>query len=89
MAVLLDRDAELTELGRRLAAARAGSGRVIVVEGPAGIGKSTLLAAADRIARMDGAMVLRAGCSPLEQHAAWGIARQLFEPLRARAGGPG
>ena len=84
MAVLLDRDAELTELARRLAEARAGFGRVIVVEGPAGIGKSTLLAAAGRIARTDGAMVLHARCSPLEQHAAWGMARQLFEPLRAR-----
>ena len=29
-------------------------------------------------------MVLWARCSPLEQHAAWGMARQLFEPLRTR-----
>ena len=84
MGALLDRDAELAELGRRLAEARAGSGRVIVVEGPAGIGKSTLLAAAGRTARTGGATVLRARCSPLEQHAAWGMARQLFEPLRTR-----
>jgi DNA-binding NarL/FixJ family response regulator len=84
MYALLDRDVELAELGRRLAEARTGSGRVIVVEGPAGIGKSTLLAAADRTARMDGVTVLRARCSPLEQHAAWGMAHQLFEPLRSR-----
>ena len=84
MAALLDRDAELTELGRRLRSARAGSGRVIVVEGPAGIGKSTLLAAAGRMARDDGTAFLLARCSPLEQHAAWGMASQLFEPLRAR-----
>lgn len=84
MAVLLDRDTELAELGRRLAAARAGSGRVIVIDGPAGIGKSTLLAAAGRIARTDAATCLMARCSPLEQHAAWGTARQLFEPLRSR-----
>lgn len=70
MEALLDRDAELGELGRLLAAARAGSGRVIVVAGPAGIGKSTLLAAAGATARTDGAVVLRARCSPLEQHAA-------------------
>ena len=86
MHALLDRDVELAELGRRLATARAGSGRVIVVEGPAGIGKSTLLAAAARTARRDGATVLGARCSPLEQHAAWGMARQLFEPLRASPG---
>ena len=84
MGALLDRDAELAELGRRLAEARAGSGRVIVVEGPAGIGKSTLLAAAGRAARTGGATVLQARCSPLEQHAAWSMARQLFEPLRTR-----
>lgn len=84
MGALLDRDVELEELGRRLARARAGSGRVIVVAGPAGIGKSTLLTAAGRTARTDGVIVLRARCSPLEQHAAWGMARQLFEPLRTR-----
>ena len=84
MGVLLDRDAELGELARRIATARSGSGRVIVVEGPAGIGKSTLLGAAGRAARVDGAMLLWARCSPLEQHAAWGMARQLFEPLRTR-----
>lgn len=84
MGVLLDRDAELGELSRRISTARSGSGRVIVVEGPAGIGKSTLLAAAGRAARADGAIVLWARCSPLEEHAAWGMARQLFEPLRTR-----
>jgi DNA-binding NarL/FixJ family response regulator len=84
MGALLDRDVELEELGRRLAEAKAGSGRVIVVEGPAGIGKSTLLAAVGRIARTDGVIVLRARCSPLERQAAWGMARQLFEPLRTR-----
>jgi hypothetical protein len=57
---------------------------VIVVEGPAGIGKSTLLAAASQTAGTGGTMVLRARCSPLEQDAAWGMARQLFEPLRTR-----
>jgi DNA-binding NarL/FixJ family response regulator len=84
MGALLDRDVELAELGRRLAEAQAGSGRVIVVEGPAGIGKSTLLTAAGQTAQTDGATALRARCSPLEQHAAWGMARQLFEPLRTR-----
>jgi DNA-binding NarL/FixJ family response regulator len=84
MGALLDRDVELGELRRLLSAARAGSGRVIVVAGPAGIGKSTLLAAAGATARTDGAVVLRARCSPLEQHAAWGMARQLFDPLRVR-----
>ena len=59
------------------------AGRVVVVEGPAGIGKSSLLAAAARSAEAAGAVVLRARGGPLEQDAAWGIARQLFEPLRS------
>ena len=82
---LLDRDVELTELSRRLERARAGAGRVIVVEGPAGIGKSALLAAA---ADHDGVRVLRARAHPLEQDAAWAVARQLFERLRGRADWP-
>jgi predicted ATPase len=84
--LVLDRDAELGELGRRIALACSGSGRVIVVEGPAGIGKSTLLLAAGRAARADRTTVLSARCSALEQHATWGVARQLFEPLRIRSG---
>ncbi len=86
MTALLDRDVELAELSRRLAGAQAGSGRVIVVEGPAGIGKSTLLSAVGAAALADGITTLRARCSPLEQHAAWGMARQLFEPLRSQSG---
>ena len=82
---LLDRDAELAALERQLAALRAGSGRVIVVEGPAGIGKSSLLAAVAADAEAGGVAVLRARGGPLEHDAAWGIARELFAPLRASA----
>ena len=42
---LLDRDAELRALTRQVAAVRAGAGRVIVVDGAAGIGKTSLLGA--------------------------------------------
>jgi hypothetical protein len=47
--LLLDRDAELAAFERQPAAVDGG-GRVIVVEGPAGIGKSSLLAAVARTA---------------------------------------
>ncbi len=80
-ALLLQRDGELAALGRRLDQVRAGAGRVIVVEGPAGIGKSSLLAAAARLATGHGLRVLRACGGPLEQDAGWGIARQLFTPV--------
>ena len=82
---LLDRENELRALARQVTAARAGAGRVIVVDGPAGIGKSSLLGAAASGAEADGVAVLRARGGPLEQDAAWGVARQLFEPLRASA----
>lgn len=80
--VLLQRDAELATLGRQFAAVRAGAGRVIIVDGPAGIGKSTLLAAAVRAATASGMRALRAWGSPLEHDAGWGIVRQLFAPVR-------
>jgi DNA-binding CsgD family transcriptional regulator len=80
--VLLDRDAELAALGRRLATVRAGSGRLILVEGPAGIGKSSLLAAVADAAGAYDLTVLRARGGALEQDAAWGVARQLFAPVR-------
>ena len=81
---LLDRDAELGALERRLGAIRSGEGRVVVVEGPAGIGKSSLLAAVARSAGEDGMTVAGTRGGPLEQDAVWGTARDLLEPLRSR-----
>jgi hypothetical protein len=43
---LLEREGELAELGALLAQVRAGGGRVLLVERPAGIGKTRLLEAA-------------------------------------------
>jgi DNA-binding CsgD family transcriptional regulator len=80
--VLLQRDAELTALSRQLGQVCGGAGRVILVEGPAGIGKSSLLAELADSARSSGMRTLRAWASPLEQDAGWGIARQLFAPVR-------
>ncbi|HEY3652780.1 MAG TPA: AAA family ATPase, partial [Streptosporangiaceae bacterium] len=44
--VILERDAELAALAAAIAAAEAGHGTLALVEGPAGIGKTTLLRAA-------------------------------------------
>ncbi|MEA2218597.1 MAG: hypothetical protein QOJ35_1223, partial [Solirubrobacteraceae bacterium] len=65
--------------------ARAGAGRLLLVEGHAGIGKTALLDAAVGQARTSGATVLRARGSELETNFAFGIALQLFEPLLAGA----
>ncbi|MFI1995148.1 AAA family ATPase [Actinoplanes sp. NPDC020271] len=80
--LLLQRDAELAMLVHRLGQVRSGTGAVIVVEGPAGIGKSSLLAAAGTDAAAAGLRVFSAWGGPLERDAGWGIARQLFAPLR-------
>jgi DNA-binding CsgD family transcriptional regulator len=83
--VLLDRDVEIAALDRGLAAARAGAGSVLWLEGEAGAGKTRLLAALRVRAREQGAHVLAARGGPLEQGYAWGAVRQLLEPLLVAA----
>ncbi|MEZ5123931.1 MAG: AAA family ATPase [Solirubrobacterales bacterium] len=80
--VLLQRDVELAALRRQLDGVRASEGRVVVVQGPAGIGKSSLLAAVAATAVSQDVRALRAWGGPLEHDAAWGIARQLFAAVR-------
>src|SRR3954447_3569502 len=81
--MLLERDAELAAIGERL---DAGAGGLVVVEGPAGIGKTSLLAAAAERAAAHGTRVLGARAAPLEQAYGFGVVRQLFEPVRAACG---
>ena len=75
---LFERARELAELEGKLAAATAGDGSLVLVEGPAGIGKSRLLAEFRRRAR-GAATVLSARGSDLERDFAFGVVRQLFE----------
>ncbi|WP_409328981.1 BTAD domain-containing putative transcriptional regulator [Trujillonella humicola] len=84
---------ELAERDRELAAIRAalddladGRPGVLLVEGPAGIGKSRLLAEARRLAAERSIRVLAARGSPLERSFGFGAVRQLFEPELADAG---
>jgi predicted ATPase len=79
LAPLVERELELEMLERLLAAARAGSGGAVVFEGPAGIGKSSLLAAT-RTAAAAELRVLSARGSELERELPFGIVRQLLEP---------
>jgi DNA-binding CsgD family transcriptional regulator len=79
--LLLERERELRCIDAAIAAARAGTGRSVVVEGPAGIGKSAVLAAARAAAEDGTTRFLRARGAELERDFAFGVVRQLFEPL--------
>lgn len=76
---LLERGAETAALEAVLEGAAAGDGACVVVEGPAGIGKSALLAAARRSARARGMSVLAARADELEVDFPYGVVRQLLE----------
>ena len=80
---LLEREAELDRIAELLDAAREGSGALVVVTGPAGIGKTRLVRAARVEAEERGARVLAARGAELERDYAFGVARQWFErPVR-------
>ena len=75
---LLERSAELSTLDAIVEEAVDGQGRVALIEGPAGIGKTRLLA--ELRERAGGRMtVLSARCSQLERDFSFGAVRQLFE----------
>src|ERR1700722_1786502 len=81
--LLLERDRELQRVGECLQRAQQGRGGALVVEGPAGIGKTVLLAVARDAAGGEGFRVLRARGAELEREFAFGVVRQLFEPVVA------
>ncbi|HEX6388050.1 MAG TPA: AAA family ATPase, partial [Solirubrobacteraceae bacterium] len=78
-AELVERDAELAAIADAARAARDGNGASVLLEGPAGIGKSRLLHAACDLAREGGLRVLSARGGELERDFAYGIVRQLLE----------
>jgi DNA-binding CsgD family transcriptional regulator len=82
---LFDRDREVAAMDVALARARRGDASVLILRGPAGIGKSSLLAAAQRQAGRAGMTVLRARAAPVERTFPYGVVRQLFEPMFASA----
>ncbi|MGH2927815.1 MAG: AAA family ATPase, partial [Solirubrobacteraceae bacterium] len=78
---LLERQDELERLRSAIVAATAGAGSLVLLEGPAGIGKTALLATARELAGEQGLRVLIGRGRDLEQEFAFGVARQLFEPV--------
>jgi DNA-binding CsgD family transcriptional regulator len=84
--LLLERDVELERLSALLAEASAGRGAVAVIEGPAGIGKTELLAAVRRRAGGRGFRTLQARGRELEADMAFAVVGQLLEPALMSAG---
>ena len=83
---LLERHAELGRLRELVDSAARGRGAAVVLDGPAGIGKTSLVAAARRLAADRGLRSLAARGGELERDFAYGVVRQLFEaPVAAAA----
>jgi DNA-binding CsgD family transcriptional regulator len=83
---LLEREAELAMIDELVGELPGGVGRALLIEGPAGIGKSSLLWIAVEKGRAGGARTLVARASEFERDYAFGVVCQLFEPLVAGLG---
>src|SRR5262245_15715716 len=80
---LVERDLVLAAVEGVIGAIR--DGRLLAIEGPPGIGKTVLTAEAKARGRAAGMDVLSGRGSELEQSFAFGVVRQLFEPLLGSA----
>jgi DNA-binding CsgD family transcriptional regulator len=85
---LLEREHELAALTAAVDGARQGRGTVVLVDAPAGLGKTSLLRAGVEAAAEAAVTVLRARASELEHDFAYGCVRQLLEPVVTRATEP-
>ncbi|HEU5063694.1 MAG TPA: AAA family ATPase [Solirubrobacterales bacterium] len=77
---LFERETELDALTTLVDGLAAGRSRAALIEGPAGIGKTRLLAAARQVAEERGIPSLGARGSELEREFPFGVVRQLIEP---------
>jgi hypothetical protein len=82
---LVERERELRELARLIDDARAGDGRLALIEGPAGIGKTRLFHEVRPYAEEVGVRILAARGGELERDFGFGIVRQLLEPVLQRS----
>ena len=84
---LLERERELGTLREALNRACAGEGTLLLVEGQAGVGKTELVREARAAAERAAMTPLEARGSELEQPFAFGVVRQLLEPVIAESPG--
>ena len=83
---LVEREDDLGALAELLDGLVDGRSRAVLIEGPAGIGKSRLLGALRDGAAARGIRALAARGSELEREFPFGVVRQLFEPVLAEVG---
>src|SRR5689334_20304386 len=81
--LLLERAPLLAAMAAATRDAAGGAGRMVVVEGGAGLGKTRVVTAGATAAAQTGFRVLSARGSELEREFAFGVARQLFGPAVA------
>jgi DNA-binding CsgD family transcriptional regulator len=81
---LLERELELETLAAGLDRACAGDGTLLLVQGPPGVGKTVLARKARAAAGPTRMLLLEARGSELEQPFAFGVVRQLLEPVVSR-----
>ncbi|HEV2768644.1 MAG TPA: AAA family ATPase [Solirubrobacteraceae bacterium] len=77
---LVEREAELAVIDALLAEARAGTGGLLLVEGPAGIGKTSLLRHAREVAVAAGMIVLHGLGTEFEREYPFGVVKQCLGP---------
>ncbi|MFJ5991176.1 AAA family ATPase [Lentzea sp. NPDC092896] len=83
----LERDSEIAHIREALDAATRGEGRVVVIEGRAGIGKTRLVHECRELAKERGFGRLQAVGDGLESAMAWGVVRQMVERSVSRYSG--
>lgn len=83
--VLLEREDVLAAIAADAEDARGGRGRVVLVEGAPGAGKTAVLRAATSALAAMGPAVSAARGGELEQQLPWGIARTVLRPLATAA----
>src|SRR5882757_1273321 len=83
---LVERESDLGALAELLDGLVDGRSRAVVIEGPAGIGKSRLLTELRGGSAQRGIRALAARGSELEREFPFGVVRQLFEPALGEVG---
>ncbi|GGO97785.1 helix-turn-helix transcriptional regulator [Wenjunlia tyrosinilytica] len=78
--MLLQRQSELNLAAAALRRTAGGQGASLLISGPPGIGKSSLLSEIGELCVRRDVLVLRAHAAPMEQDFTFGVIRQMLEP---------